>query len=190
MNAYEKTLLWSGNLWLFSDGLLGPLFAIFTEEVGGDILDITYAWATFLVVTGILTIHVGKLADRIGHEKLLITGYGLNALFTFAYLLIDSPLDLLFVQAGLGFSLALANPTWYALYDKHSGNGKDGYIWGSTLGQGSIATGIATLMGGMIVTATSFSTLFIIMGVLQISATLVQAHMFLIKKPPIPLSHS
>lgn len=182
MRTQEKILLWSSNLWLFSDGLLGPLFAVFTEEIGGSILDITYAWAIFMIVTGVLTIVVGKIADTIGHEKLLISGYALNAVFTFAYLIIDTPLELFIVQAGLGLSVALANPTWYALYDRYSISKNDGLTWGKSEGQGNIATGVAILFGGVIVSVFSFTTLFVIMGVLQTIATILQMQMFLSKR--------
>lgn len=159
---------------MFGDGLLGPLFAIFTEEIGGSIFDITAAWAIFMIVTGVLTMIVGKWADRIGHEKLLITGYALNALFTFGYLLVDSTTMLFVIQAGLGVSLALANPTWAALYDKFSTENKDGAIWGAAYGHANIATGIAALVGGFIVTYFSFAVLFVVMGTLQVFATALQ----------------
>lgn len=177
MRREEKILLWSSNLWLLGDGLLGPLFAIFAGGIGGDIFDITAAWAIFMIVTGVLTIQVGKLGDRIGHEYLLLLGYALNTVFTFSFLLIETPAHLFLVQAGLGVSLALANPTWYALYDKYSTSNKDGYIWGVANGHGNIATGVAAMAGGFIVTKFSFDTLFIIMGFIQLLTTLLQAQL-------------
>lgn len=174
MNKNEKILLWSSNIWMFGDGLLGPLFAIFAAGIGGSIFDITTAWAIFMIVTGVLTVLVGKWADQIGHEKLLIAGYALNALFTFAYLFVDSTVALFLVQAGLGVSLALANPTWAALYDRYSNDNKDGAIWGAAYGQANIATGIAALIGGLVVTYFSFKVLFLVMGILQVMATLLQ----------------
>src|SRR5262247_2371624 len=55
----ERLLLWSSNLWSFGKGMLGPLFAVFAQRVGGNILDITWAWAIYLGMTGILTIVAG-----------------------------------------------------------------------------------------------------------------------------------
>jgi len=182
MRREERILLWGSNLWLLGDGLLGPLFAVFAGEIGGDIFDITAAWAIFMIVTGILTIQVGKFGDKIGHEYLLFAGYALNTVFTFSFLLIETPAQLFMVQAGLGISLALANPTWYALYDKYSTPNKDGYIWGVASGHGNIATGIAAMAGGYIVTNYSFEVLFITMGIIQAITTILQAQLFFRKK--------
>lgn len=54
LNKLSRILLLGANIWYFGEGMLGPLLAIFTEKVGGDIMDITWAWAVFLIVTGVL----------------------------------------------------------------------------------------------------------------------------------------
>ena len=185
MRKEEQILLWGSNLWLLGDGLLGPLFAVFAGEIGGSVFDITTAWAIFMIVTGVLTIQVGRLGDWIGHEYLLFLGYALNTVFTFSFLIIETPTQLFIVQAGLGVSLALANPTWYALYDKYSTPNKDGYIWGVASGYGNIATGVAAMAGGFIVNNYSFKVLFVIMGIIQLLTTALQAQMFFVKKKRI-----
>lgn len=174
MNRKERILLYGSNIWNFADGMFGPLLAVFTERVGGDILDVSWAWATYLIVTGLCVIFVGRYSDHHSKEKIMIAGYALTALFTFAYLLVRTPTHLLFVQAGLGFALALCNPTWYALYDKYSSPKTAGLTWGLADGEAQILTGIGILVGGLIVEIFSFETLFIIMGSLQTVATLYQ----------------
>lgn len=91
-----RLLLIGSNLWYLGEGLFGPLFAVFTERVGGDILEITWAWAAYLIVTGIAMIIVGKLSDKmIAKEKLMVAGYALNALVTFSYLFVRTPVGAL-----------------------------------------------------------------------------------------------
>ena len=104
----------------------------------------------------------------------MIFGYGLTALFTFGYLLVETPFHLFIIQAGLGFALALCNPTWYALYDKYSSQKSAGLAWGLADGEAKILTGIAIIIGGFIAKTFSFETLFIIMGSFQVIATLYQ----------------
>lgn len=174
MNKKIKSLLYGGNLWNFAEGMFGPLLAVFTERIGGDILDITSAWAVYLLVTGVLTIFIGKLSDKSDKARIMIFGYALNAFFTFAYLLVDSSLKLFVVQAGLGIATALATPTWNALYAEYEDKKKEGLEWGLASGAANIVTGIAIIIGGIILHYTSFETLFIIMGSIQLLATIYQ----------------
>ncbi|MFW5719419.1 MAG: hypothetical protein ACOCXT_00120 [Candidatus Dojkabacteria bacterium] len=41
-------LLIAGNIWYFGEGMFGPLLAVFAERIGGDLLDITWVWATLI----------------------------------------------------------------------------------------------------------------------------------------------
>ena len=99
LNPQARILIIADNLWLFGEGMFGPLFAIFSEQVGGDLLDVTWAWAPYLIVTGIFVIIFGKIPKRLGVRRLLVTGYYLNALFTICYLFVDSQVSLLLVQS-------------------------------------------------------------------------------------------
>jgi MFS family permease len=173
MNQVERVLLYSSNMWIFADGLLGPLFAIYTQKVGGDIFDITYAVALYLIVTGILVIFIGKYSDKKkNHKELLVLGYLLTAVFTLGYIFVSNTYELFFIQIGLGLALALCNPSWYALYDKYSTKNKEGEVWGLSDGEGKILTGFAVISGGMVVNYLGFNTLFIAMAVIQLLATI------------------
>jgi MFS family permease len=176
MNKKIKTLLIGSNIWYLGEGMLGPLFAVFANKIGGNILDITWAWATYLIISGTLVIVVGTVADRMDRGKIMVTGYALNALFTFCYLLVQTPFHLFLVQAGLGLASALAIPTWNALYDiSEKDKGKKSYVWGMASGQLQIVTGVAIIFGGLIVSNYSFNVLFITMGTIQVIATIYQA---------------
>jgi MFS family permease len=179
MNKKLNILLLGSNIWIFADSMLGPLFAVFTKRIGGDILDISWAWATYFVFTGVLTIIIGRVSDRYKKEGFLVFGYGLTAICTFGYLLVSSPMHLFFIQAGLGVALAFCNPTWYALYGKYTPKESSGYTWGIADGLGKILSGIAIFVGGAVVVMFSFDALFIIMGSLFIIATFVQFFMIL-----------
>ena len=178
----EQVLLWSSNLWALGEGMLGPLFAVFAQRIGGNILDITWAWAIYLGMTGAFTIVAGNVSDRIwewcGRERLMVAGYGLNALCTFGYLLVDSTTGLFVVQAGLGVALALSSPTWSALYARYSpGEEKAGKSWGLVAGGQRLTLAVAIIVGGYVVNNFSFDALFIAMGTVQVIATLHLAQM-------------
>jgi MFS family permease len=182
LNRNIKILLYGSNIWYLGEGMLGPLFAVFTEQVGGDILDISGAWATYLIVTGILIIVVGKVVDgKDTKSKVMVAGYALNALFTFSYLLVSTPWHLFVVQVGLGIATALATPTWQALYAQYGNKKHDAYEWGLAGGEAQITTGIAILLGGLIVNQFGFRALFLTMGIVQTVATIYQAKILLKK---------
>ncbi|MFZ3077899.1 MAG: MFS transporter [Candidatus Aenigmatarchaeota archaeon] len=178
MNRYQKVLLLSSFIWFFGEGLLGPLFAIFTQKIGGDILELTGAYAFYLITMGVLTIFVGRFSDHHSKKYLMTIGYGLNAVVTFGYLFVDSPFKLFFVQGLLGVASALATPTWNSLFSIYEDKKHVGEEWGLDNGGSQIIIGIATMTGGLIITYFSFTTLFVLMGIIQVISTLVLLHMF------------
>lgn len=176
LSKTTRILLIGANIWYFGEGMLGPLFAVFAEKVGGDILDITWAWATYLIVTGICYIVVGKLINKKTYKaQVMVAGYILNAIFTFCYLFVHNPWQLFMVQAGLGVAEAIGTPAWDALYAKNVDEEHDTFAWGMASGQSQIVTGIAFVAGGLISHYISFSALFITMGIIQTIAAIVQS---------------
>ena len=179
MHKRASILIWSSNLWNFGDGLLGPLFAVFAQKVGGNVLDIAWAWGAYLVIMGVGIIVVGHISDRVSKLQLLFVGYMLSTLCTFAYLLVDSAQMLFLVQGGLGIATALANPTYFALLARYSSaSERDGELWGWADGRDKIAIGLAVFCGGLIVNHFGFQWLFVGMGVLQLLSALYLARLF------------
>ncbi len=168
-----RALLIADIIWFFGEGLFGPLFAVFAGRIGGDILEISWAWAAYLIVCGVLIMFIGKFSDKLNKRKLMFAGYVLNAILTFGYLLVDSPMKLLFMQAGLGIAAAMATPTWDALYAQYEDKRKAGLTWGLADGASQLFTGIAVVLGGIIVTFFSFDALFILMGIVQVISVIL-----------------
>ena len=176
MTNASRLLLLSSALWHLSEGLLGPLFAVFSERVGGDILDITGAWAAYLIVSGLAYPLVGRLMNRSRWKfRIIVVGYALNTAFTFAYLLVDSTTTLLVVQIGLGLAEAISTPSWDALFARELTDRDDTFLWGIASGHTQFVSGIAVAIGGLIAAYVSFEALFVTMGVLSALATVVQA---------------
>ena len=175
MKHILRILLVGSFIWYFGEGLLGPLYAVFAQTIGGNILDITWAWAVYLIFAGIFSILVGKLADGLDRAKIMIAGYALNVVATFGYLWVNSPARLFVVQFVLGLALALATPTWDGLYSLAEDKKKVCTEWGIAYGGPQIVLGVAAVLGGFIVSEWGFRALFGIMGSVQILATLIQA---------------
>jgi len=178
MPRATRLLLLASSLWYFSEGLLGPLFAVFTERIGGDLLDITGAWAAYLIASGIAYPLFGRLVDNTRWKFRVITiGYALNTVFTFSYLLVSDTTQLLLVQIGLGIAEAISTPSWDAYYATHIERADDTFAWGIASGHTQFISGIAIAVGGLIAQYVSFDALFLLMGGISLLATLVQARL-------------
>ena len=53
-----RILLIGANLWYIGEGMFGPLLSVYTQRIGGDILDLTGAWSVYLLVTGLCMLAV------------------------------------------------------------------------------------------------------------------------------------
>lgn len=176
LTKVESILLWSNAVWMLGWGMLGPLYAVFAKEVGGSVMELSWVYAIFMIVTGIGTLVVGRYADRVGLERLLVIGFGLTAVATYSYLLVNSIVGLLIVQVLWGVATAFSEPTWYALYDKHSGDDvQDGFVWSLSSGYAYVLRGLGMLLGGYLVAQYSFDMLFVVMSTVLLLSTLYQA---------------
>jgi predicted MFS family arabinose efflux permease len=175
LSILSKVLLIASSLWYFGEGLFGPLFAVYAEKMGGDILDITEAWAAYLVATGVFYVLVGKIINKSKYKKqVMIFGYALNALLTFGYIFVYDTKTLLIIQVGLGIAEALSTPIWDSLFATNLEDTENTFHWGLATGHTHFISGIAIAIGGLVAHYLSFNTLFIIMGCIQVIATIVQ----------------
>jgi MFS family permease len=186
LNPQTKLLLYASNFQNLSEGMLGPLFAVFVGQIGGSVLSISWAWAVYLLVIGFLSIVVGKYSDHPHRKlKLLIIGYILNVVFTLSYLLITSPYQLFITQAGLGIAYALIGPNWGALYARFESKTHDGLVWGLANGEAKILMGIGILIGGAVVHFTSFHLLFFLMALVHLFSLMASLKALTDTKKPL-----
>jgi MFS family permease len=171
MRRELRILLLASMIANFGIGLLGPLYAIFVEKIGGDILSITSAWAIYAVVTGVLTIIIGRMEDRkLNKRTMVFMGYLILAIGTLGYFFVENPAQLFIVQAILGIGAAVIEPAWDGLFSIFLDKGRESFEWSLWSGGISIALAMAALAGGFIVTFYGFKTLFIVMFVLELFA--------------------
>lgn len=178
MTRSTKLLLLASSLWFFSEGLLGPLFAVFGEQIGGNVLDITAAWAAYLIVSGLAYPVVGRLLNHSRWKyRMIAVGYMLNTILTFAYLLVTNTHQLLLVQLGLGLAEAISTPSWDAFFATQLSETDDTFAWGIASGHTQFISGVAIAVGGLIANFISFRALFITMGIISLLATAVQVRL-------------
>lgn len=137
LNPKTKILLYSSVLWYLADGMLGPLYALYAQKVGGKRNEIMLAWVFYVLIKGLFTYVVGKWSDEmiaVGRERtvavLMIVGYMLNAGSMFAYIWAWNPLRVFAIQILIGISAALSSPTFKVLYTRSAGYDHAGVAWG------------------------------------------------------------
>lgn len=152
---------------ILAGALLMPIWAIYVEQIGGDILTAGTAYSVFFVIAGLTIIIFGKLEDRIKRKDLVVVvAYAIMGLGFFGYLLVENPWQLFIVQAIIGLGEAIYVPALSALYDRFIEERKAASQWGSWDGMIYIVGGVAAISGAVIVDFLGFSTLFIAMGLL------------------------
>lgn len=174
-----KTLLFSTGLYLFAGGLFGPIYAIFVEDIGGDLLTAGGAYSVFAIAAGVIIFLTGKLEDKIKRQELLvIAGYAIGCMGYLGYLFVKTPFDLFIVQAIFGIGVAIGAPAYDGTYSKYLEKGRFASQWGAWESLNWIVAGISAIVGALIASSFGFRTLFSIMFVLSLCA-LVTSFMLL-----------
>ena len=151
MQKVLKILLLASGLSLLAGGLFGPIYAIFVEQIGGDILTAGTAYAAFAISAGVLIFVISRWEDHIKYkETLVIMGYALGCFGFLGYLLIQDPLDLFAVQVIFGIATAIGTPAYDGLYSKHLDKGKFVSEWGLWESMNYILVGISAAVGGFL----------------------------------------
>lgn len=163
MHKVLKVLIVSSLFFNFAIGMLGPIYAIFVQEMGGGILVASYSWAVYTAAVGSLILLFGRFEDRFNKRKVFIAGRALNVVGIAGYLFVSSPLHLFIVQGILGIAVAMMNPTFEALYSRGLRRGREAFEWSVWEGSIYLAIALAAVLGGTVVALFGFQTLFITM---------------------------
>lgn len=166
--------------WLswFAAGLLGPIYAIFVENIGGDILDAGIAWATFSIVMGVLTLIIGRFENKkFDRRKSVVLGYFILTMAMIGYLFVENPTTLLVVQAIIGIGAAINYPAWDTLFSHAVEKDKETTEWAGQEGGIQIIAGCAALAGSFVANKYGFATLFVVMSCVQAVGFFVSLHL-------------
>lgn len=175
LNKALRILLATNSLILIAVAMLGPIYALFVETIGGDLLDASFAGATFALAAGLTTLVSGKLSDKVKENKIIVViGYLLMSLGFFLYTQVETMCFLLVVQIILGLGEAIYSPAFDDEFSRHLDKGKAASEWGLWESMNYFAIAVGAIIGGYIVNKFGFSTMFIVMGSLCfISATYI-----------------
>lgn len=166
-NKALRILLATNGMVLLASAMLGPIYALYVEKIGGNLLEASITGALFAFVAGTTVLISGNYSDRIKRKELVVVfGYILVGIGFILYTQVNSIWFLLIVQVIIGFGGAIYNAPFDALYSEHLSEGKDGSQWGAWEAMNYYVTAIGAFVGGIIVTEFGFNPLFIIMALL------------------------
>ena len=162
-----KVLLITNAMVLIAPAMLAPIYAIYVEKIGGDLLDASFTGGVFALVAGITTLIAGKYADKIKENELIVVfGYFVMGLGFLLYVFVNSVIFLFLVQALIGFAEAMYLPAFDALYSKHLSWKNAGKEWGAWESMNYFTTATGAMVGGIIVSLFGFIFVFLLMAIL------------------------
>jgi MFS family permease len=174
-----KFLLLADAWQIYALGLIAPIYAVFVEKIGGDILDASWGYFAFMMTTGVATYFLGQWEDRVKHkERLVIFGYLLTAIGCISYIYVSNQLGLVLTQIVFGMSVAVKNPAYDALYTEYMDEHKEASAWADWEAMSYATTAIAALIGGYFANRYGFTALFIFMFVSALLSMLTASIFF------------
>lgn len=164
-NRSVRTLLFSNAFIHVAAGLLAPIYALYVNKIGGNLLDASFASGTFALAAGITTLVSAKYADKTKNTKLIIVlGYLVVGLGYLLYTQVHSIYTLLLVQILIGLATAIYVPAFDRIYTASMSPTKIGREWGAWDAMAYFTTAIGAFLGGAIVTLFGFNVMFIVMA--------------------------
>jgi len=177
-NRALRILLITNAIILIAGAMLGPIYALFVEEIGGDLLDASLTAGMFALAAGIATLIAGRYADKIKENELIVVfGYTMMGVGFLLYLAVNSIWLLFLVQMIIGFAEAIYSPAFDALYSKHLTQRQAGRQWGTWEAANYFSVAIGAVIGGFIVSQFGFSILFVLMAILSFASAVYIYHL-------------
>lgn len=168
LNSALLVLLVVSGIFTFAFNMFSPIFAIFVEKIGGSLTTASNASAIFLAVSGILTFIASKYENKMKEKELaIIWSQVILGLGYLLYFFCNGEAMLYLIQIILGIAEALYWPAFHALYAAHTDSSKSFTQWGVYDGLAYIFPSIGAALGGWLVAAYGFGSIFLVMAVLS-----------------------
>lgn len=164
-NRALRSLLTANSLVLLASAMLVPIYAIFVEEIGGDLMDASIAGALFTFAAAITSYLTGHYADQLRRKDFVVVlGATIMSLGFLALVIADSIHELFIIQIIIGLGEAIYYPPYDALYSENIQKSKKATSWGIYGSMEYFTATVGALLGGYIATTFGFNILFISMS--------------------------
>lgn len=174
MHPQNKLFLMMFSFFAIAEAMLGPIYAIFVKNIGGDILAAGGAWSVFMLVSGFGIFLMGKIQDKTKKVKIfIILGYSITSLGFLGYIFISNVAQLFLVQILLGIGTMILVPARDTFYTEYLEKGKFASQWAAWESLWFIIAGIGALVGAFIADRFGFRVLFIVMFIFSLLGLII-----------------
>ncbi|MFH1236376.1 MAG: MFS transporter [Parcubacteria group bacterium] len=165
-NKPLRILLSTNALVLIASAMFIPIYALYVEDIGGDLFDAGLTAAVYAAVAGGMTLISGRLTDKLKRKELMVVvGYVIVGVGFLLYTFANSLGVLIAIQAIVGLGTAIYAPAFDTLYSHNLHERRTGLQWGAWEAMDYFATAAGALLGGAIVTYLGFTAMFVMMSV-------------------------
>ena len=166
-NTALKVLFVSNAIYMFAALLLGPLYAVYVQKIGGGILLVSISTAVFYVASTLFLLFVARFGDRVREKELmLVASYIIRGLGFLSYIFIRSALFLILVQVLFGLAESLGTPTFGTLFAKHIDKKEEVMEYSDWAMVSNLVMALGTILGCFLVSSLGFNFLFVTIGAL------------------------
>lgn len=166
-NKSLTALLFGNSLILVAGAMLGPIYAVFVQDLGGNLLNAGMTAGLLALTSGITAFVAGKFTDKIKRtSNILLLGYVLSGVVYLLYIPVNSIWQLYIVQIINGLVITIPAPAFDKLYALHLNKKSTGSEYGEWEATWYISYGIGAIMGGSIASVFGFKAVFIVMSAL------------------------
>ena len=166
MNIKTKILLYTNSLILLSSSILGPVYAIYLNEIGANLFEASMAMGIFAIVAGITTYLFGNFADIVDSKKIIILGYFLMGLAFLLYNFTTSLIGIYCLQVLMGLGEAIYSPAFDKSYTESMPKNKIGTTWGFWELSNYFSQAIGAIIGGLVSEYFGFNVIFILISLM------------------------
>ncbi len=147
-------------------GIVVPLLPIYADQMGASALEIGFINAGFSLMILISLPFMGRLSDRFGRKKFLLTGLSTLTVASLAFIWAQNPTQLILVRIFQGIGASMHLPIAQAYLGDITPKGEEGKWMGHFSAILFSSMSIGPLFGGALTDLFNINTTFLVMSAL------------------------
>lgn len=165
VNKTLRALFITNGIFVLGANLLGPLYGLYVERIGGSVVQVSFAWAILMASTTLTYLCLTKFSKVINKPStLLALGFLIRAFVWLSYSLNNNLAVFFALQLILGIGEAMGTLGFDVIFAEHLDKQRHVLDYAEWKLMENIILVAATLSGGFIVKLYGFTTLFVVMS--------------------------